>query len=400
MNSCYQLLKDVLKDGFNVSSVYFTPPYEDIRKIDIGLRAAVWSNYSDENSAALLLASSNPYRILIIKSNLGFYNILITLGGGEKPDFITIGPFRNDELSANYFTKILKDAHITPSTIQSMKYIYEGLPYVQVDTIVNVSRRIMENFIPEFKDVETELVEYSHDSRPIEINTDEIHHDFFTFSEQYQNLLSVFLEHIHQGNSTDSKKALKELLHAFHIGPNTNMRNYKSFLLTLNNYCHMSLLRTNIHPFHILKLALSIGTRIESIMSLSKVEQITNDICRKYCLLVKNYANPSYSRLTKDTIAYIQSHLEEELSLNRLATLFHRNASVLSDVFRRETKQTLTNFIQETRIQEAVRLFNTTDMSVSDVATAVGYQDFSYFSKIFSKIVGMSPRTYKKKALT
>lgn len=400
MNLCYQLLRDVLKDGFNISAVYFTPPYEDIRKIDIGLRAAVWSNYSDENSAALLLDSSNPYRILIIKSNLGFYNILITLGGDKKPDFITIGPFRNDELSANYFTKILKDAHITPAAIQSMKYIYEGLPYVQVDTIVNVSRRIMESFIPEFKDVETELVEYSNDSRPIEINTDEIHHNFYAFSEQYQNLLSAFLEHIHHGNSTESKKALKELLHAFHIGPNTNMRNYKAFLLTLNNYCHMSLLRTNIHPSHILKLALSIGTRIESIMSLSRVEQITNDICRKYCLLVKNYANPGYSRLTKDIIAYIQSHLEEELSLNRLATLFHKNASVLSDVFHKDTKQTLTSFIQETRIQEAVRLFNTTDMSVSDVATAVGYQDFSYFSKIFSKIVGMSPRTYKKKALT
>lgn len=400
MKQCYELLRDVLRDAFNVSSVYFTPPYEDIRKIDIGLRAAVWSNYRDENSAALFLNNSNPHRILIIKSNLGFYNVLITLSCAPKPDFITIGPFRNDELSANYFTKILKDARITPSAIQSMKHVYEGLPYVQVDTIVNVSRRILENFISEFNDVETELVEYTNDNRPIEINTDEIYHNFFVFSEQYQTLLSIFLQYINQGDSTGSKKALKELLHTFHIGPNTNMRNYKSFLLTINDYCHMSLLHTDIHPSHILKLALSIGTRIESIMSLSKAEQITNDICRKYCLLVKNYANSGFSKLTKGVIAYIELHLDEELHLSEIASHFRKNASALSNLFHRETGETLTNFIQQTRIREALRLFNTTDMSVSEVATAIGYHDFSYFSKIFTKIVGMSPRTYKKKALT
>lgn len=400
MKQCYELLRDVLKDAFNVSSVYFTPPYTDIQKIDIGLRAAVWSNYSDGNAASLLLNSSNPYRILIIKSNLGFYNILITLSCDPKPDFITIGPFRNDELSANYFTKILKDAHIAPSTIQSMKHIYETLPYVQVDTVVNVSRRILERFIPEFREIETELVEYSHDNRPVEVNTDVIHQNFFAFSEQYQSMLSVFLRYINLGDSSGAKAALRELLQAFQIGQNTNMRNYKTFLMTLNNYCHMSLLNTDIHPSYVLKLAISISTRIESVMSPSKAEQIINDICRKYCLLVKNYANSNVSKLTKDAMAYIQSHIEEELSLSRLARLFQKNATVFSDIFHKETGQTLTSFIQHTRVQEAIRLFNTTDLSISEVAATVGYQDFSYFSKTFSKIVGMSPRAYKKKALT
>ena len=177
------------------------------------------------------------------------------------------------------------------------------------------------------------------------------------------------------------------------------MRNYKSLLLALNTYCHMALLETDIHPSHILRLASTMGIRIENATSLAKLEQMLNDICHKYCLLVKNYAHPEFSKLSKDIIAYVEVHLAETLSLNQLAEYFGRNPSSLSATFSRETGQTVTSFIQQARVNEALRLFNTTDMTVSEVAFAVGYQDFSYFSKIFSKQVGCSPRSYKTKRL-
>jgi len=84
------------------------------------------------------------------------------------------------------------------------------------------------------------------------------------------------------------------------------------------------------------------------------------------------------------------------LSLNLLADHFDKNPSVLSNAFSKDMGISLTSYIQQTRIQAAVRLFNTTDMTVSEVATAVGYQDFSYFSKLFTKHVGCSPRVYRK----
>ena len=174
------------------------------------------------------------------------------------------------------------------------------------------------------------------------------------------------------------------------------MRDYKMLLLLLNDFCHMELLHTSVHPLHIIKLTTSLRTKIEDTTSSTKLEQIPNEICRKYCLLIKNYANPDSSRLTKDVISYIQLHMEEELSLSHLADHFHKNPSVLSSTFSKETGQTLTKFIQQTRVHEAVRLFNTTNLSVSEVAMIVGYPDFSYFSKVFSKIIGYSPREYRQ----
>jgi len=163
----------------------------------------------------------------------------------------------------------------------------------------------------------------------------------------------------------------------------------------LNDYCHMGLMSTNIHPTYILKQALSFRSKIDGTNSRAKLEQLPNEMCRKYCLLVRNYNNQEYSRLVRDVINYIQLHLEEELSLNILAEHFGKNASVLSNAFSKETGQSLTRYIQQSRIAEAVKLFNTTELTVSEVALSVGYQDFSYFSKLFSKHVGCSPKEYK-----
>lgn len=397
---CYELLQNVLLDGFNVPVIYFTPPYTDIKKIDLGIRATVWPNYNDRDTKISLSNLSSQYRILIIKSNLGFYNVLVFFDSDTKQDFISIGPFRNDELSPNYFVQILKEAHVTPTTVRGIRHIYESMPFAHVDTIVNVSKHILGTFIPEFKETTPELYQYAEQKREIEINTDLLEQNFIKSSEQYYALLFAFLKYLEQGDNSGAKKALQTFLQETKFIMNRNMQDTKLLLHALNDYCHMALLQTSIHPSHVLKQSASIGVRIENTTSLAKLEQLPNEICHKYCLLVKNYSNPDYSKLTRDVIAFVQLHYEEELSLMEISSHFNKNPSVLSNVFSKETGQPLTTFIQQTRIREAIRLFNTTTMSVSEVAMAVGYQDFSYFSKIFSKNTGHSPREYKQHCST
>ena len=396
MKQCYELLRNVLLDAFNVPTIYFTPPYDDISKIDQGIRAAVWSNYNDDNTKIRFGDTSRQNRLLIIQSNLGFYNVMIFWADDLATDFISIGPFRIDELSPNYFARILKDAHITPNMIQQMKRLYENMPFVPLDALINVTRHILSSYIPEFQNVSPERIAYTDSERPIEFHTDVIEQNFLHFSEQYAEMLANFLKYLKIGESAQARNALFLFLHEAKLTTKRTMRNYKALLSALNNYCHLALLQTSIHPSYILRLAATISARIENTTSLSKLEQMPNDICHKYCLIVKNYANPEYSKLTKDVIAYIEINMEDEISLQQMAEHFGRNPSSLSTIFSRETGQTLTQFIQQTRINEALRLLNTTNMSVSEVSLAVGYQDFSYFSKLFSKHIGCSPRAYRK----
>ena len=120
------------------------------------------------------------------------------------------------------------------------------------------------------------------------------------------------------------------------------------------------------------------------------------DMARKYSMLAKNYTYGKYSYLIRNVINYIDQHLATELSLSVLAEVFDKNASYLSNAFKKEVGDTLTEYINKARIQASLRYFNMTNMRVADVADAVGISDFGYFSKLFKKHVGVSPREYKK----
>ena len=372
----------------------------DFDKIDNGIRAAVWPDYKIEGSEKPFVNASQTHRLLSVRSNLGFYNVILLLNPNPslkmQQEFISIGPFRDNELSADYFAQILRESHISSTDIQRIRHIYETMPYAQLDSVINVTRHIVGLFLSEFQEMEPRLVQYAEEKRAVEIQTEILERNMIESSAHYQDSLFQFLDELRKGDNIKTKKAMQHFLLESKLLGNRNLKDYKTALQILNDYCHTALMQTSIHPYHILKQAGSIRAKIADTTSLARLEQMPSEICHKYCLLVKNYVNPDYSRLTKEVITYIQLHLEEDLTLNSLAEHFHKNASALSNAFSKETGQTLTNFVHQTRIQEALRLFHTTDMSVSQGATAVGYQDFSYFSKVFSKHVGVSPREYRK----
>ncbi len=393
----YELLQNVLQSAFQIPTILFTPPYADIKKIDLGLRAMVWTDYENEQQTLTFGNDFGDQRLILVKSNLGFYNLLALLESAEQPDFLAIGPFRDEELSANYFTQILHDSRISPAEIQSLKHIYEQMPYAHPDAVTAVVKHVLSVHYPEFETVVPEFMQYAEQKRDIDINKELLDAYTVEHAKEYRNSLFDFLALLKTGDSPRAQQALRTFLENARFVHDNSMREYRWLLHSLNNYCHTELLTTDIHPYHIIKQMISTRTKIDSLTTMAKLEQMPSEICHKYCLLVKNYANTSYSRLTKDVINYIQLHLEEELSLNYLAEQFGKNASALSHSFSKETGISLTKYIQQTRIREAIRLFNTTDFSVSDIAVMVGYQDFSYFSKVFSSQTGMSPREYKKR---
>ncbi len=70
----------------------------------------------------------------------------------------------------------------------------------------------------------------------------------------------------------------------------------------------------------------------------------------------------------------------------------------LSRIIRRNTGKTFTELLQERRLQQADFLLRNTDVSVLDIADAVGYANTSFFHRLFKKHFGMSPRSYRIRA--
>ena len=93
---------------------------------------------------------------------------------------------------------------------------------------------------------------------------------------------------------------------------------------------------------------------------------------------------------------YIADHLDEELKRTDLAAMIYLHPDYLSHAFKDETGMSLSEYITRKRIDYAMMLLEKTNRSVSDIAAKCGYASLAYFTKTFKRIIGMSPKEYRK----
>lgn len=93
---------------------------------------------------------------------------------------------------------------------------------------------------------------------------------------------------------------------------------------------------------------------------------------------------------------YLDEHYAEKIVLDDLAEEFFINKFYLSKIFKETYGTTVNNYLISKRITRAKQLLRFTDMTVDEVGAAVGMGDANYFSRMFRKVEGISPREYRK----
>ena len=94
--------------------------------------------------------------------------------------------------------------------------------------------------------------------------------------------------------------------------------------------------------------------------------------------------------------AYLNANYSQKLSLSNVAAQFYLSPYYLSRLFRRVTGQSIVDFINVRRIEEARRLLETTDLRINDVAEETGFSTTAHFRRVFREQVGVSPVHYRK----
>ncbi len=108
--------------------------------------------------------------------------------------------------------------------------------------------------------------------------------------------------------------------------------------------------------------------------------------------ITKNMKN---SKPINMCLNYVYAHLYEHITLSGLAKLVNMNPNYLSNLFKKEVGITLTRFIQQAKVEEAKNLITFTSHSLTEISTLLNFHDQSYFTKIFKKFTGVTPKQYK-----
>ena len=105
----------------------------------------------------------------------------------------------------------------------------------------------------------------------------------------------------------------------------------------------------------------------------------------------------SPSKLAADVANYVQHHLSERISTEELARELFMSRTHLSAKFKKETGQTLTDFILNEKTEEAKRLLRYSDRSASDISAYLGFSGGGHFARVFKKYSGLTPNEYREK---
>ncbi len=110
----------------------------------------------------------------------------------------------------------------------------------------------------------------------------------------------------------------------------------------------------------------------------------------------KQYTGYTLKQYILQVEAYIYTHYQQDLTIEQLGKLFFVSPYHLAHVFKQYTGYTLKQYILRRRIGEAQDRLSYSSDSITQIAREVGFEDSAYFSRIFTKYVGMSPKFYRE----
>ncbi|MEI6578482.1 MAG: AraC family transcriptional regulator [Eubacteriales bacterium] len=108
-----------------------------------------------------------------------------------------------------------------------------------------------------------------------------------------------------------------------------------------------------------------------------------------------NFTQVKHSDAVHKVMEYVKSNYQNKITLDDIAQHVYLSRSYLSSVFKDETGESLFSYINKVRVEKSKPYLLDTEISLLDISGLCGFEDQSYYTKVFKNTVGMSPRTYR-----
>lgn len=173
------------------------------------------------------------------------------------------------------------------------------------------------------------------------------------------------------------------------------LRNMKNYCIIMNTLLRKAAENGGVHPIYLDRVSSGFAFQIEQVIDITAVESLMREMFRSYCRLVRKHSMKEYSPIIQKTITFIESDLSANLTLSTLAEVLNVSGGYLSTIFRKETGTTITEYIRDKRMKHAAYLLSSTHLQIQTVALHCGIMDVQYFSKLFKKHTGKTPKEYR-----
>lgn len=396
----WTLIYDLFRHTLHLNVVRVSADFgpEQVSEVDLKIRT-LFQN-SDSNYRGLMHFGMHIKTDTFVFSTDNMLMSYLLIRPSVSPESIlSIGPYLETPPDSQFYTRVVvHNRQIDAVTINRLRPFYESLPVITDNSQLLAAC----HSVLHYADI---------DSSSYEIQTQRLAPDNSAWSNQDPALAvdEIFLAEKRSAMEDDILDAILhgELTRAHHLVSEFSsipitlrvpdaVRDRKLMLSAANAIYRKAVTRAGVHPFYAYQVNRHFLVLIDRVFSLKQLTEIAYQMIHAYCLLVQNHLHDNVPPIIQRTLNHIDLHLTENLTLARLADQLSINKSYLSRAFRQNTGTTITKYINDQRIHYAIRLLTSTDASIRTVAANVGIYDINYFTRLFKRVMKMTPTAYRK----
>ena len=322
---------------------------------------------------------------------------------GEEPSVVMVGPYVNEEIDRPWLERFCQRTGVHKDWMPVLENYYQKVVYLKDESLLFAAVTALGDRLWGEDQFTTESIVAGvpelwipPTGAPESRQSSDVMKDIQLVESSY-DAENRLIEAVSQGQS---RKAELMLARTSQINLEQRtpemIRNTKNYTIILNTLLRKAVEQGGVHPLYIDRLSAEFAKRIEKIKRQDDISAFWQEMAHRYCLLVKKHSLKPYSPLIQKVISRVEFDLAGDLSLKENAKVLNVNASYLSTLFKKELGMTLTEYVNGKRVEYAIFLLNTTKLSISMVGQRCGIQDDNYFTKIFKKYVGKTPKQFRQ----
>lgn len=217
--------------------------------------------------------------------------------------------------------------------------------------------------------------------------------------EQLKNVfnISLFKEDILKAYAEYDEKALYDIFTSIIELFEDHNTYYVQALDAASNTLYLSLSLLNDGEQTVSEIFRDRNNNYRSLYKLTTVDQILDwmkvlrdGLCQSFSAHNKNYKNHIVTNVKK----YINEHIEEKITLNKVAEAFNISPNYLSILFSKYNDVGFSDYINQSKIDAAKKMMLDKNYKIYEISDMLGFESAFYFSRVFKKVTGVSPRDY------
>ncbi|MBD1380547.1 AraC family transcriptional regulator [Metabacillus arenae] len=343
-----------------------------------------------------------PFPLLVKSEYYEHYFMIQVRNHNQYKGTIIVGPALPSDLTNERLEALVNDMPVQNNLGENLVHYFELLPRISNMKFINISMQLYYMLYQKtldpadiiLKNIEVGdhilQIEDPHVTISQQRENVSFHHDFI-----YEKRL---FQYIKEGRKDEFLKVYKLSPEKGEVGvlsKKSQLRNSKNLAITAITLATRAAMDGGLHHEIAYTLSDLYIQNLEELTDIKSVDAFMEQALSDFADRVRKHKQQRYSKPINMCLNYIYTHLYEDLTLTSLANLVEMHPNYLSSLFKKEVGISIAEYIHRTKVDEAKVLLTFTDYSLLKISTILNFHDQSYFTKVFKKNVGVTPKKFR-----